>query len=152
MILPRGIDKTNARDSKGNIRWAFIDPHLRDCSEAGDLARLAEHLGLHKNTLAARRKSMGLGELPTGRPVKWSPFAGATFDRDTTRPAFSDHELRERIKREREKSPPPGTHAHHIATRCLACTGLGVTPAPRGHHVCDKCSGSGREPEEHNVC
>lgn len=150
MNLPKGIDKTNARDAKGVIRWQFIDPWLRAASQSGDLVQLAAHLGLHKNTLAARRKAIGCGPLRLGRPATAQPFPPVQTATHGS-PGFTDKELRERILRERERAPVQGTHAHHIATRCLTCTGLGLVKSQadnRGHHVCDDCLGTGRASKE----
>lgn len=143
ILLPKGLDRKNVRVD-GNIRWHSVDRYLRECTDSGDLKALSQHLGIHVNTLTARRNGLGLGPLRTGRPLtlpeRVKSIAEALQTGFTARQAAIQHETTtQAVKR------AAGQYARYMATLCEVCAGLGlVASGSASMHVCDECLGTGK--------
>lgn len=145
ILLPKGLTPKNVRTDKGEIRWAFVERYLGECTDSGDLTALAQHLGIHVNTLAQHRKAKGWPPLRTGRPLappspKTVQLSEALQTGFTARQAAIAHEVTTQAVKRAE-----GQCARYIATLCQTCAGLGLKAhSSASMHVCDDCLGSGK--------
>ncbi len=149
-----------AHNPHGEVKWDVVDPWLRAVNMVGGMELLSRVLGIHKLSLRARRRSLGLPPLPSGRipervlteherVVQKMMNEGYSYGQMAAKLGCGKNLIQARVTRVKEKEKLQAMY-------CTKCQGLGLEecigcsqsnnkaqPSFSGahFHVCSECHG-----------
>lgn len=151
-LTPNDVRRPALPNGVRPVFWERVDLWLKLVETPHDLTRLAEHLEIHRPTLALRRKQLKLPSLPRGRPLVRELTPNQLLVTKMKSEGKSNREIAETLgvgKTTVAKTLALAEKKAQLPRSCPRCDTKGVEgcnsckgQGPH-HHVCRLCAGSG---------